>query len=68
MVKEIISLRNASNMWSPSMRAACIVLCAKDLDDALAQKLGYEDVDDIKTQSNLHSPARYAYAFLEHTR
>lgn len=68
MIKEIISLRNESNMWDPEGRAAFIVLCTKNLDDTLAQKIGYDSVNDIKTKSGSTLASRYMHDFLEHSR
>ncbi len=71
MIAKIIQLRNQSGMTDKVMRAAYIVLCAKDLDDALAKKFGYDSVEDIKTGTGL-SPTKiadqYMYGFLEHSR
>ncbi|WP_375766189.1 M23 family metallopeptidase [Archangium gephyra] len=68
MIKEIISLRNDSNMWDPEARAAFIVLCAEDLNDALAQKIGYDNVNDIKTKTGSNSASSYMHDFLKHSR
>jgi len=71
MIAKIVELRNLSNMWDPAPRAAFILLCAKDLDDAVAKKFGYTDLDDLKTATGLENvklAKEYMYGFLEHTR
>ncbi len=66
MIKQIIQLRNKSNMTDPAMRAAFIVLCTQgfDANDDVAKACGYSSRDDVVKKAVEKGAGKYKYGFL----